>query len=70
VKQNSVNFSRWLVNDLRNDWEHIMCRVNELSVTNDEDSVIWKFGKKASFSVRSVYKALTVGDSGPFFYKI
>jgi hypothetical protein len=70
VKQNSANFSRWLVDGLRNDWEQIMCRVNEISVTNDEDRVIWNFGKKARFSVRSMYKALTVDDSGPYFKKI
>ena len=59
ARQNSVCFSRWLVDDLRDDWGHIMNQFNEIYLNNDEDRVIWNLGKKEKFTVKSVYKALT-----------
>jgi len=39
-------------------------------MNNEEDSVIWNLGKKEKFTVKSVYKALTKNDAGPYFWKI
>ena len=70
AKQNSVDFSRWLIDDLRADWCRIMNHVNGISLSNGEDSVIWNLGKNERFTVKSVYKSLTKNDVGPYFWKI
>jgi hypothetical protein len=70
AKQNYVDFSRWLIDDLRADWCQIMNQVNEISLINGEDSVVWNLGKNERFIVKSVYKALTTNDASPYFWKI
>lgn len=70
MKQNSVSFTRWLVDDLKIGCDKIKSNVEEVILTPGEDVVFWKFGKNGCFSVKSVYKALTMNDAGPYFKKI
>jgi len=70
MKQSSINFARWLVDNKRLDWNNILSRVERITLTNEEDVVIWKFDKKGCFSVKSVYKFLTTNDADIYYKKI
>jgi len=70
MKQSSINFTRWLVDNMRLDWNNILRRVEKITLTDEEDVVIWKFDKKGCFFVKSVYKFLTTNDAGIYYKKI
>ena len=70
MKQRSVNFTRWLVDNMRLDWNNILRKVEKITLTDGEDMVNWKFDKKGCFSVKSVYKFLTTNDAGIYYKNI
>jgi hypothetical protein len=60
----------WLVGDLRSSWGKILSEVKHLHLVNSNDLVQWKFSSKGHFSVKSVYKAMTTSDNGPYHQNI
>lgn len=66
----SVTFSRWLVDMWKENWDQIVHDIANVHLSDGVDVVKWKFGSKGHFSVKSVYNALTVNDSGPYHAKI
>jgi hypothetical protein len=44
--------------------------MNKLDFGPGEDRVFWKFGALGRFTVKSVYNALTIDDSGPYHKNI
>lgn len=67
---NSVHFSRWLVGIWKKQWDSIVYDISMTQLNNSDDYVIWKFGTKGTFTVKSVYNALTANESGPSHRKI
>jgi hypothetical protein len=59
-----VKFTRWLVDRWRNDWEQILVDTFSVNMGLNDDTVSWRFGFKGLFSVKSVYNALTINESG------
>jgi hypothetical protein len=41
----------------------IWSKVTDFQLSNFDDKIGWKFGKKNSFTVKSTYNALTSSDS-------
>jgi hypothetical protein len=72
VKMNSlvITFTRWLVDDLREHWNNILRDVSNIILDTSDDVILWKFGNKGSFTVKSVYNALSTNDVGPYHKKI
>ena len=65
-----VSFTRWLVNDLQDDWLKNLSDLNLINKSDGKDKVTWKFGKNGRFSVKSTYDAMTVNDSGLYNKRI
>lgn len=65
-----MSFSRHLVDRWRLDWGKITEDASNLTVKPGENMVCWKFGCNGRFTIKSVYNALTVNDSGPYHKKI
>lgn len=65
-----VTFSRWLVDSWKEDWDKIVHDITNVCLNDGMDIGRWKFGCKGHFSVKSVYNALTVNDTGPYHKKI
>jgi hypothetical protein len=63
---NGLTFTRWLIDDLRNNWGQIMRDVDVVQLDDRKDEVIWRFGFSGYFSVKSTYKAMTVNDAEPY----
>lgn len=63
---NLLSFTRWLVYDLKVNWEKIMRDVDKIRLKDDNDLALWQLGGKGKFSVSSVYNALSSNDSGPY----
>jgi len=72
VKQNHnvVTFNRWLVDKWRIDWSKILHDVSMFCFSMRDDKVSWKFGKKGVFSVKSLYNALTLNESGRYYKQV
>lgn len=62
----AVTFTRWLVDSWRDSWEQILIDSDNIRLVASDDKVAWKFGTKGLFSVKSVYSALTVNESGKY----
>jgi hypothetical protein len=65
-----ITFTRWLVDDLRLGWDKILRDAANFQLVAEKDLIQWKFGNNGHFSVKSVYKALTVSDADPYHMKI
>ena len=63
---NSMTFTRWLVDDLRVDWLTILSKLDDIQLPDERDVIKWRFGTNGKFSVKSVYKAMTINDVGPY----
>jgi len=70
MKQSYASFTRWLVDNIRLDWDNILSKVKRITLSDEEDMIFWKFGKNGCFSIKSVYKPLTSNDPGPIIKKI
>jgi hypothetical protein len=70
MNPDKITFSRWLVDQWQKQWEHITSELSKISLNDSDDIVLWRFGKKCHFSVKSMYDMLTVNDSGSYFKKI
>jgi hypothetical protein len=57
---------RWSIDNLKDEWDKILLEINKLQLTNDPDVILWKFSNSGQFNVKSVYKALTSSDAGPY----
>jgi len=66
----SITFTRWLVDDLRMNWDNIMKDIYDFQLVDDKDLVTWKLGEKGSFSVNSVYNALTSNYVSPYHKQV
>lgn len=55
-----VSFTRWLVDDLQEEWSKIMSDLNDVILSDGVDRVLWEFGKNGRFSVKTAYDAMTV----------
>lgn len=66
----NISFTRWLMDDMLVTRQRILDDMYKIEFTSENDSVSWKFGPMGRFSVKSVYNALTVNDSGPHHRKI
>lgn len=64
-----LSFTRWLVDNLKSDWDKVLADVSQYHFKHGEDFVKWKFGNKGSFSVQSVYNAITTNENGPLIKK-
>ena len=62
----SVTFSRWLVDIWKENWEKNVHDLANVHLCDGVDFVKWKFGCNGRFSVKSVYNALTMNDTGPY----
>jgi len=61
-----LSFTRWLVDNLKSDWDEVLADVSQCHFKHGEDFVKWKFGNKGSYSVQSVCKAMTTNENmGP-----
>lgn len=65
-----VSFTRWLADNLLLDWKKILDDMNDINFTAEEDVIVWKFGHLSTFSVKSMYNAMAINDSGPYHKKI
>ena len=65
-----LSFTRWLVDNLKSDWDKVLADVSQYHFKHGEDFVKWKFGNKGSFSVQSVCNAMTTNQNGPMFKNI
>jgi hypothetical protein len=65
-----ITFSRWLINDLRNEWNKILTDVLNVQLESESDTICWKLEGNGVFSVQSTYNALTCSDSGPYYKNI
>jgi len=72
VKSGEIQLSltRWLVDNLKSDWDNVLVDVSQYHFKHGEDFVKWKFGNKGSFSVQSVCNAMTTNQNGPMFKNI
>ena len=66
----SVTFCRWLVDIWKENWEKIVHDLVNVHMCDGVDFVKWKFGCNGRFSVKTVYNALTMNDTGPYHIKI
>jgi hypothetical protein len=66
----SVRFTRCLIDDLRLGCDKILETVDRTDFMPGNDMTKWKFGSNGYFTVKSVYKALTISDSRPNHKKI
>ena len=39
MKQSSASFTRWLVDNMRLDWDNILSKVERITLTDEEDMV-------------------------------
>ena len=44
--------------------------ISNIQLGNEKDIVLWKFGNKGQFTLKSVYNALTINDAGSYHKKI
>jgi hypothetical protein len=65
-----ITFRRWLPLELQNIWDMVWSKVEIFQLSEAEDKIRWKIGKKKVFTVKSVYNALTCEDSGYHFKHI
>lgn len=61
----SFTFSRWLHGDLAVQWGCVCDAVSNITLTCQDDMVIWKWGPKKKYSVKSAYKHLSCSAAGP-----
>jgi hypothetical protein len=66
MNPNGLTFTRWLVGDLRINWGQIRKKVDDIQLNAEKDEVFWHFGSSGHFSVKSLYKAMTANDAGPY----
>jgi hypothetical protein len=66
VNPSAVTFTRWLVDSWRDNWEQILLDTSNVILDGRADMVSWKFGNKGLFSVKLVYNALAVNESGKY----
>jgi len=66
----SLTFSRWLVDEWRVNWEKILLDVANVQLCEGADITTWKFGCHGNFTVKYVYNALTVNDTGLYHKKV
>jgi len=66
----SITFRRDLLIKLQNIWDMIWSKVETFQLSEAEDKIGWKIGKKNMFTVKSVYNALTSSDVGLYHKKI
>jgi len=59
----NITFTRWLTNELSDEWNNILHGIMKIKLVGKEDCVGWKLGKNSKFSVKSTYNALTSNDS-------
>jgi hypothetical protein len=45
-------------------WDKIQSLARDFQITENPDKITWKWDKNGKFTVKSMYNALTVGDSG------
>jgi hypothetical protein len=57
-------FRHWLPWDLQSIWQHIQSLAREVVFQEDNDVISWKSNKNVSFTVKSVYDALTSNETG------
>jgi hypothetical protein len=65
-----ITFRRWLYADLQTIWDMIWLKVQEFQLSDKPDKIKWGLSKKGTFSVKSVYEALTNAESGRHFKHI
>jgi hypothetical protein len=65
----TISFTRWLEDDTLEAWLTILNDMRQVQFTSANDVVRWKLGSGDRFSVKSVYNALIVNDSGPYHKK-
>jgi hypothetical protein len=70
MNPDKITFSRCLVDQWQKQWEHITSELSKISPNDSDDIVLWRFGKKCHFSVKSMYDMLIVNDLGSYFKKI
>jgi hypothetical protein len=56
-----LSFRRLLNEDLREDWVQLHEMLNEVSLTEGTDVVLWALEKSRKYSTRSLYKLMTDG---------
>ncbi|WVZ60787.1 LOW QUALITY PROTEIN: hypothetical protein U9M48_010767 [Paspalum notatum var. saurae] len=60
-----IRFSRWLYPELRTQWNRICDLLGNINGQNGGDTIIWRWGQRKQFSVKSLYNALSLGVQGP-----
>jgi len=55
---------------LRLGWDKILRDAANFQLVPEKDLIQWKFGNNGHFSVKSVYKTLTISDANPYHMKI
>jgi anaerobic selenocysteine-containing dehydrogenase len=72
VKNGEISFSfrRWLPIELKNIWDKIWALAMSYRLTENKDKILWKWDTKGKFTVKSVYNALTEGESGSYLKQI
>jgi hypothetical protein len=70
MNPDKITLSRWLVDQWQKQWEHITFELSKISLNDSDDIVLWRFGKKCNFFVKSMYDMLSVNDLGSYFKKI
>ena len=62
-RQLNLNFRRWLYPELKSQRDKICNRVAQYNFQNDDDEVLWKWGKDRKFSVKTIYNVLAAGTT-------
>jgi hypothetical protein len=55
---------------IRDQWYHLARRMNNVSLSDNQDKVIWNWSHNKQYSVKSVYQHLTRDDDGLAYTKI
>jgi hypothetical protein len=60
----NLSFRRRLHGHLLDQWNQVLVKFEQLSLSNASDDVLWRFTKNAKFSTKSVYEYLERDLSG------
>lgn len=70
LEGNQITFRRWLHSELRIVWETIWRDASNFRLSTENDRVIWHLGKKGTFTVKSIYNALSCSSYDVCYRKI
>lgn len=70
LDENTVNFRRWLFEDLKMEWEKIIEDARSFQLNPSQDKIQWCLGKGGRYTVKSMYDSLTRSEKGLYQKKI